>query len=123
MPDIELPDNAPKQGYYYHYKHDPNGSINNYAYRIDRLGLHTETGEVLVIYRPLYVEAKVFQLGRFGDVRPLSMFMEEVEKGGKRIPRFQRIENYEVMAKLRAIFEEMYPEERWPGQFSSPNVL
>jgi len=26
-----IPEQCPEPGYYYHYKHDPNGPLNNYA--------------------------------------------------------------------------------------------
>jgi len=30
--DIPPPKNLPEPGYYYHFKHDPAGPLNNYAY-------------------------------------------------------------------------------------------
>jgi len=30
--DIPPPDQRPEPGYYYHFKHDPDGPLNNYAY-------------------------------------------------------------------------------------------
>lgn len=42
---------------------------------------HTETGEVLVIYRALYGERAVW-------ARPLSMWLQTVELDGKTVPRF-----------------------------------
>jgi hypothetical protein len=56
--------NIPEPGFYYHYKHDPNGSVNNYAYEVLGIGHHTEDScrpedEYLVVYRPLY-EAFVY---------------------------------------------------------------
>ena len=29
--DVPPPEQCPEPGYYYHYKHDPNGPLNNYA--------------------------------------------------------------------------------------------
>ena len=29
--DVLPPEQCPEPGYYYHYKHDPNGPLNNYA--------------------------------------------------------------------------------------------
>lgn len=34
--------NTPELGFYYHYKHDPTGAVNNYAYEILNIGHHTE---------------------------------------------------------------------------------
>ena len=42
---------------------------------------HSETGEALVVYRPLYGEGALW-------VRPLDMFVEQVQVGDKRVPRF-----------------------------------
>jgi hypothetical protein len=32
--DVPPPEQCPEPGYYYHYKHDPNGPLNNYTYYI-----------------------------------------------------------------------------------------
>jgi hypothetical protein len=40
--DIPPPDQRPEPGYYYHFKHDPAGPLNNYAYFIYGVGHHTE---------------------------------------------------------------------------------
>jgi hypothetical protein len=40
--DIPPPDQRPESGYYYHFKHDPAGPLNNYAYYIYGVGHHTE---------------------------------------------------------------------------------
>ena len=42
--DIPPPDQRPDPGYYYHFKHDPAGPLNNYAYYIYGVGHHTEDG-------------------------------------------------------------------------------
>ncbi len=59
-------------------------------YEIIGIAFHTETEEQMVVYRPLY-EGAVASL----FVRPLAMFVEEVDKPelGYRGPRFVRIEN------------------------------
>lgn len=41
-------------------------------YQVVDIAVHTETGEKLVIYRPLYKEGKTF-------ARPISMFLSEVD--------------------------------------------
>lgn len=58
-------------------------------YRIEGIAMHTETEEQMVVYRPLY-EGAVAEL----FVRPLSMFVGEVDKpeipySG---PRFVRVD-------------------------------
>src|SRR5947207_14897303 len=63
--DIPPPDQRPEPGYYYHFKHDPAGPLNNYAYFIYGVGPHTYGGghqtqdarrtedRFLPVYRPL----------------------------------------------------------------------
>lgn len=43
---------------------------------------HSETGEILIVYQPLYGEPQWF-------VRPKAMFVETVEYEGREISRFQ----------------------------------
>lgn len=50
---------------------------------------HSETLEDMVVYRALYGEGEIW-------VRPLSLWMEQVEQNGEKIPRFLYIgENHE----------------------------
>lgn len=68
-------------GVYYHFK-DPEKH-----YEVLGIAFHTETEEEMVVYKPLYdTDHALF-------VRPLSMFLEEVEKPelGYKGPRFVRI--------------------------------
>lgn len=65
-----------KLGIYRHFKG------NNYE--VLGVAIHTETDEKFVVYRALYGEKLLF-------VRPLKMFLEEVERDGKRFPRFQYV--------------------------------
>lgn len=104
----------PEKGLYYHYKHDPKGSINNYAYEVLGVGLHSEGshGEVnpndmLVVYRPLY-EAFVYKAGKLFDIRPLPMFMENVNKDGKETSRFAKIDDKKIIEELEKIRDKMY---------------
>ncbi len=62
-----------KLGLYRHFK-------GNY-YEVLGVARHSETGEELVVYRPLYGERGLW-------VRPLAMFTETVERDGKIMPRF-----------------------------------
>ena len=64
------------QGIYRHYK----GSL----YQVLHTAQHSETEEVLVVYRCLYGEYDVW-------VRPLTMFMETVEVDGEQVARFELI--------------------------------
>ena len=67
-----------KIGIYEHYK--------GKQYRVIGIAKHSATLEDLVVYESLY-ENKVSKLW----VRPLSMFVEEVEVDGRKIPRFKYI--------------------------------
>ncbi|MEZ4156745.1 MAG: DUF1653 domain-containing protein [Candidatus Paceibacterota bacterium] len=108
------PTKVPAKGFYRHYKHDPNGSFGNFTYELVALGYHTEEDGVhFIVYRPLYKEAQVYQASqRFGllcaDVRPLSMWMETVEKDGKVMPRFELITDEVEIAKLEGLRDQMY---------------
>ncbi len=53
-------------------------------YRVLQLAKHSETLEPLVVYQQLYGDNGVW-------VRPLSMFLETVERDGKHIFRFEEI--------------------------------
>lgn len=111
----ELPERIPAAGYYYHYKHDPSGPVNNYAYYVFGAGHHTEEDcrpqdAFMQVYLPLYEDAYVYKLGKMFDLRPLGMAVEDVEVSGKRIPRFARIEDPSVIDELRAIRSRMYPD-------------
>lgn len=112
--ESEILPQLPETGFYYHYKHDPEGAISNYAHEVISVGYHTEDDcrpidRYLVVYRPLY-NAFVYRLGkgRLYDARPLSMFMESVTKDGKILPRFRKIEDPAVIAELTAVRDRMY---------------
>jgi hypothetical protein len=109
---MKIPTTVPENGFYYHYKHEPNGPVNKYAYELLGVGVHTEDDcrpedASLAIYRPLY-EAAVYKAGKLFDVRPLEMWMETVTKNGVTIPRFQKITDPEVIVELVKIRDQMY---------------
>lgn len=66
-----------KLGKYRHFK--------GKEYEVIGVAKHSETLEELVVYRALYGEGQIW-------VRPLKMFLEEVEVDGKKIPRFSPVE-------------------------------
>ncbi len=110
---MKTPSKVPEKGFYYHYKHDPNGSVGNYAYEMVGVGAHTEDDcrpeDVhMVVYRPLYPEASVYKAGKLFDLRPLEMWMEDVTKEGSTFPRFQKIEDLEIISKLEIIRDQIY---------------
>ncbi|MES2226115.1 MAG: DUF1653 domain-containing protein [Patescibacteria group bacterium] len=114
--DTPAPEHVPEPGFYYHYKHDPLGPENNYAYEVVAVGHHTEEDarpedRFMVAYRPLYDTALVYRLGRMFDLRPLDMFMETVVKDGIEMPRFDKIDDMELISRLKIICAEMYPQK------------
>ncbi len=96
----------PEVGFYYHYKHDPHGVVQNYAYEVIGVGTHTETEEKLVVYRSLYQTE--MQDGVHYWIRPRDMFVERVTKDGRIFPRFQKITDAGIVEKLKQIKNEMY---------------
>ena len=99
-------------GFYYHYKHDAAGTINNYAYEVMGVGHHTEKDcrpedKYVVIYRPIY-DAYVYTHGRMFDIRPFGMFTEDVVKDGHSRPRFAKITDPEIIQQLTVIRDKMY---------------
>jgi hypothetical protein len=109
---MKIPTSVPETGFYYHYKHDPNGPINNYAYELVGIGCHTEEDcrpedSNLAIYRPLYENTEVYRAGKLVWVRPLEMFTGTVEKAGN-IPRFSKVTDSEILMQLTEIRDKMY---------------
>ncbi len=108
------PAEAPKPGYYYHYKHDPNASdVCKYAYRVMGIGAHTEEDGVwFVTYLPLYPASVVAVGQQLGvvcfDCRPLAMWMGDVEVGGVTRPRFTPVTDLERLELLTERFRVMY---------------
>ncbi len=65
-----------KAGIYQHFK--------GQRYEVLGTARHSETEEVLVVYRPLYGEGRLW-------VRPLAMFTDNVERDGQSLPRFRYV--------------------------------
>ena len=65
-----------EKGEYVHFKGG--------RYEVIALARHSETEETVVVYRALYGDSQIW-------VRPLSMWEEEVEVNGRRVPRFTRV--------------------------------
>ncbi len=85
---------------YRHYKSTPE---QDHIYEVIGIARHSETRDVLVLYKPLYTEdapssdhAETMQdflsdVGADCCARPLSMWDEEVEWEGKRVIRFIKL--------------------------------
>lgn len=67
---------TPKPGRYRHFKGN--------EYEVLHVAKHSETNEDMVVYRALYGECGVW-------VRPLSMFIAEIERDGHGVRRFEYI--------------------------------
>lgn len=63
-------------GRYRHYKGN--------EYEVIGMARHSETHDLMVVYRPLYGESGLW-------VRPAAMFAENVLIDGKTLPRFARL--------------------------------
>ncbi len=68
--------NEPVPGRYRHYKGG--------EYEVLGVARHSETDELLVVYRPLYNATGLW-------VRPLAMFLETVRYNDEDVPRFAYI--------------------------------
>ena len=68
-----------KLGKYRHYKNKEK------SYQVLGVARHSETGEDLVVYKKLYDDYAML-------VRPFTMFTEEVELEGKKVLRFEYLE-------------------------------
>ncbi len=102
-----------KRAFYYHYKHDPAGPVNNYAYEVLNIAHNTEieglNESAMVAYQPLYETAAVYTAGMHWDVRPLAMFMDKnIVYGNKLVDRFTKITDEKIIAELTKIRDEMY---------------
>ena len=64
----------------------------------------------MVVYRPLYEDAPVYEAGKLFYLRPLKMFMEYITKQGKTFPRFKKISDEAVIKELEAARARMYGE-------------
>lgn len=110
--ETRIPSKVPENGFYYHYKHDVAGPVNNYAYEVVGVGHHTEDDcrpedANMVVYRPLY-DTFVYRMGKLYDLRPLEMWMGDVVYNGETVRRFTRITSPEVISELEAKRAEMY---------------
>jgi hypothetical protein len=95
-----------ENGFYYHFKHDPSISVVHHAYEVVGLGWHTEDEAEVVLYRPLYKQDFMGDVGV--AVRPLAMFLETVEREGKTMQRFTKITDEAVIAQLTDARNQLY---------------
>ncbi len=74
-------------GVYQHYK----GSF----YQLLDTCMHTETQEVHARYQALYGDYQIW-------IRPLAMFLEEIEIEGRKVPRFSYFSSIESLLQKKA---------------------
>ena len=89
---------TPQRGFYYHNKHDPEGSFENYAYEVLGVAFHTEDEIPMVVYRPLYEDTFLGEKDFY--VRPLKIFMDE--------GRFTEITDLKLIEALEGIRDRKY---------------
>jgi len=73
---------------YKHYKSTPGKPM---LYQIIGIAKHTETEELMVVYKPLY-NSSWLEDAEFAT-RPLEMFLQNVVVDGKQIARFELFES------------------------------
>lgn len=69
-------------GIYTHFKHP------DQKYEVLGMGRHSETGDRMVIYKPLFAGSALEETGESYWVRPAAMFLESVDRDGYQGPRF-----------------------------------
>lgn len=110
---MKFPSRIPETGFYYHYKHDLAGPLNNYAYEVLGVGVHTEDDcrpedANMVVYRPLYKTPENPYAKNSLFLRPSEMFTDTVTKRDVSFPRFTKITDTKTIVELEAIKKELY---------------
>jgi len=72
------------------YRHYKSTGWDDYTYEIIDIAKHTETWEILVVYKPLYIIGEVWLFNVFA--RPVSMREEDVVYNGNVVKRFTKID-------------------------------
>lgn len=83
-------------GLYRHYK--------GKYYQVIGVAKHSETEEELVVYRALY---GTFDLW----VRPLKMFMEQIERNGSLVSRFELVNESPILEEHQPLRADSTPEQ------------
>jgi hypothetical protein len=94
----------PRQ-FYYHFKHDPQKGLSNYAFEVVGTGVHTETEEIYVIYKSVekLEDSRANRNKVDYNIRPMKMFLEEVSKPeyNYKGPRFSLIDDEAILSELK----------------------
>lgn len=106
-----------KLGIYKHYK--------NKLYKVLFIATNSETKEDMVVYQAMHGDEKIW-------VRPLKMFLEEVEIDGEKMPRFQFVEEDKsdwqdkykrALADYHNLLKQTAKEKEEFGQYARVNFL
>ncbi len=92
----------PKPGdFYYHYKHNPELDLTNFCYMVIGTAIHTETEEILIIYKPVYRTDFLKEKRADFFARPLAMFLEKVVIDGVSTSRFSKITDSKIIQIIK----------------------
>ncbi len=109
--------NLPTPGFYYHWKHDPKNPDGIFDHAYEFLGplhdatLSDEQGYLVAsryAYRPLYESASIYP-GKGVNSRPIGQMTDNVDKPEYKGPRFIRIAEPALSAKMEERKRKMYP--------------
>jgi hypothetical protein len=95
--------NLPKAGqFYYHFKHQDSEGLMHYLFQIIGTAIHSEDKKVFVVYKSFDPNSYAAKNGLDYIVRPIEMFIENVEKPEINYfgPRFRLVEDVEVVRRL-----------------------
>jgi hypothetical protein len=73
------------------YKHYKSTGGLDHLYIVRGIAKHSETDELLVVYEALYPSSWIVESEADFTVRPLEMFMGQVEFDGKLVQRFEPV--------------------------------
>lgn len=94
--------------FYRHFK--------NRLYQIVSIAYHSETNEAMVVYQALYGEYRIW-------VRPLSMFMEEVDRNKYlEVEQQYRFEKVDMAGSAAKAAEPAVKEKTTPAVSAQPNI-
>ncbi len=96
----------PEEGFYFHFKHDPTGSVNNYAYQVVGVGKDVDSDKLQIEYLPLYERPGVNP--RLRCHRNLRDFVGNLTRDGVRHKRFTQITDKRIIARLEYLRDEMF---------------